>query len=239
MNKLTRIVGAVVGMVVLATAVTGVSAASDPNQVAVDPQYLVVDARDLTGAEADGVLFMREEEKLARDVYVALYDQWGLAIFDNIARSEQTHMDAVKGLLDRYDLTDPAAGRDAGDFANQDLQALYDRLILQGEQSVVEALRVGAMIEEIDILDLAERLASTDHPALEQVYENLMRGSENHLRAFVSLLERQGSAYEPSYLDQDAYAEILDSPSATGSTRAPGNGMGGSRYGGRGTRGRP
>jgi hypothetical protein len=239
MIKLTRTVGAFVGVVMLATAVTGVSAAADQSQGPANPRVLAVDVRDLTDAEADGIVFMREEEKLARDVYAALYDQWGLAIFDNIARSEQTHMDAIKGLLDQYGLTDPAAGRDAGNFANQDLQALYDGLILQGQQSLVEALQVGAEIEEIDILDLKERLADTDHPALEQLYQNLMRGSENHLRAFVSLLERQGTTYEPNYLDEDAYAQIPEGASSAGNADAPGTGMGASRYGGRGGRGRP
>jgi hypothetical protein len=239
MNRLTRIAGILVGVVVLATSITGVSAAASGNRVAVDPQIAMLDARDLTEAEADGVLFMREEEKLARDVYAAFYEQWGLAIFSNIARSEQTHMDAIKVLLDRYDLADPVAGREAGEFDNQQLGALYDQLVLQGEQSLVEALRVGAMVEEIDILDLEERLAGTDHPALEQLYGNLLRGSENHLRAFASLLDRQGTPYEPSYLGADAYAQILAGASSAGNAGASGAGMGAGRFGSRGGRGRP
>jgi len=99
-------------------------------------------------------------------------------------------MDAVKTLLDRYDLEDPAAGTVVGVFTNATLQELYEQLIDEGSQSLADALRVGATIEEIDILDLEERIAQTDNRDIELVYKNLMRGSRNHLRAFGSTLER-------------------------------------------------
>ena len=54
----------------------------------------------ISDEEATGLIFMREEEKLARDVYLTLYDVWETAVFDNIASSEQTHMDAVLMLID-------------------------------------------------------------------------------------------------------------------------------------------
>lgn len=226
MKMLTRITGTLLGIVLLATTATGAAAAQGVNQAPADPPAL-------TAAEADGLVFMREEEKLARDVYAALYDRWGLAIFDNISRSEQAHLDAVGTLLERYRLADPVAGREEGEFANAELQALYDRLIAAGQESLVEALRAGAAIEEIDILDLQAELASTDHPYLVRVYQNLLRGSENHLRAFVSLLERQGSDYQPQVLAADRYAEILAAATSYGANRGPGG-----PAGARGRRGR-
>jgi hypothetical protein len=168
-------------------------------------------ASTLDDAEVEGLLYMREEEKLARDVYLTLYEKWGLPIFQNITNSEQRHMDAVKTLLDRYDIEDPAAGNDVGVFANPALQELYDQLIQQGSQSVADALRVGAAIEEIDILDLEERIAQTDKADIRRVYENLMRGSRNHLRAFASNLDRRaGETYRPQYLSQAAYESIVN-----------------------------
>lgn len=165
----------------------------------------------LNDAEVAGLLYMREEEKLARDVYMMLYEKWGLPIFQNITNSEQTHMDAVKTLLDQYDIEDPAAGNDVGVFANRALQELYDQLIQQGSQSVAEALHVGAAIEEIDILDLEERIAQTDKADIRRVYENLMKGSRNHLLAFASNLERRaGETYQPRYLSQTAYESIVN-----------------------------
>jgi hypothetical protein len=192
-------------------------------------------AGELSDVEAQGLLYMREEEKLARDVYLVLYEQWGMQVFSNIAASEGTHMEAIKALLDRYELDDPIEGKAVGEFANQDLQALYDQLVDRGSQSLVEALKVGAAIEEIDILDLDEYAAQTDKADIQRVYDNLTRGSRNHLRAFVSSLERQGVQYEPVYLSPEAYAEILNAETERGGGQGGQSGLG--RQGGRGRRG--
>ncbi len=61
----------------------------------------------LNSSEVQGILYMREEEKLARDVYLKLYEMWKLPIFKNIAESEQIRMDLVKALIIKYNLTDP------------------------------------------------------------------------------------------------------------------------------------
>jgi hypothetical protein len=160
----------------------------------------------LSASEEADLIFMREEEKLAHDVYVTLYAQWGLPLFQNIANSEAAHTAAIKTLLDRYGIEDPAAGNGLGEFRDPDLQKLYDQLAAQGSQSLAEALKVGATIEEIDILDLQTRLAQTTSADIELVYSNLLRGSENHLRAFTSTYQRQtGMTYEPQYLDQASY----------------------------------
>lgn len=154
-------------------------------------------AAGLTDAEIGWLTYMREEEKLARDVYLFLYDTWGLPIFSKIVASEQTHMTAVKTLLDRFGIPDPAAGKSAGEFSAPELQALYDDLAAQGRISVVEALKVGVLIEETDIDDLTAAMAETNRTAIKTVYGNLMQGSLNHLKAFVSKLAKRGVVYEP------------------------------------------
>jgi hypothetical protein len=164
---------------------------------------------ELSEEEIDGILFMREEEKLARDVYLTLYDLWGHPTFDNIASSEQQHMDAIKGLIDRYQLADPVAANGIGQFTDSGLQSLYDQLVAQGSQSLADALAAGAAIEEIDILDLAQRLELTDNQDVGRVYQSLDRGSRNHLRAFVSALERYGETYQPQYLDPATFDAIV------------------------------
>jgi len=190
----------------------------------------IVAPATISPAEAAALQFMREEEKLAHDVYVTLYEQWGLRVFNNISRSEQQHTEAVAYLLDRYDISDPAAGNDFGEFTNADLEALYEQLVAQGSKSVADALKVGAAIEEIDILDLQKRLAETDNADIERVYNSLLAGSENHLRAFVSNLKTQtGETYAPQHMSQAAYNAIV---TASGSQ---GGGKGG-RGGGRGGR---
>jgi hypothetical protein len=160
---------------------------------------------DLSEAEAEGLSFMREEEKLARDVYLMLYEQWGIRIFQNIAKAEETHMSAIAGLLERYGLPDPAEDTAVGVFTNPELQALYDQLMEEGSQSLADALRVGALVEEVDIVDLEDYIEQTDNEDVLLVYQNLLKGSYNHLRAFTSNLEKQtGEIYQLQLLESDA-----------------------------------
>lgn len=191
---------------------------------------------DLSAEETEALLFMREEEKLAHDVYLALYEKWGLPTFQNIASSEQAHTESVKTLLDRYGLDDPAAAQ-AGVFTNPELQALYTELVSRGSQSLAEAIKVGAAIEEIDILDLQERLRQTDNADIQRVFNNLLKGSANHLRAFVNALQAQtGETYQPQVLSAQAYQEILSGTTGgQGGRRGGGNGQGGYGRGGSGS----
>lgn len=188
-------------------------------------------ASDLTQAEQDSLLFNREEEKFARDVYTALYDLWGHNTFNNIANSEQAHMDSLLEMIQRYDLIDPAANRAAGEFSDPQLQELYNTLAAQGSESLVSALRVGALIEDMDIYNLQNSIALTDNADLQQVYQNLVKGSENHLRAFVNGLNAQGEAYQPQYLSQEQVDAILSGSAGYGQgagRQGSGNGQWGS-----------
>ena len=138
----------------------------------------------LSQSETERLLLMREEEKLARDVYLALGQKWNTPVFPNIARSETRHMAAIKGLLDRYGLQDPVVVDTPGRFTNPKLAQLYDDLVQTGMASAADAYRVGVQIEELDIGDLKEGLAATTHSDIRMVYQNLLRASQNHLRAF-------------------------------------------------------
>lgn len=163
----------------------------------------------------DDMKFMREEEKLARDVYATLYDfhlaqGLTLTVCDNIAYSEQQHMNAVKQLLNNYGIPDsaveggqgtyPESCRDtACKFNNDDLTALYVRLVADGKVSGLGALLVGGLIEEVDMINLAEAIANAEvHADIQGVYDNLLCGSGNHLRAFAHNVEL---ATGESYID--------------------------------------
>lgn len=162
--------------------------------------------------EETSLRFLREEEKLARDVYSTLYEKWEVPALDNISSSEDTHTKAVRLLLDRYGIPDPAADQPPGSFSNPDLQALHDSLVTVGQESEIEALKVGAAVEEIDILDLKEALDTfVDNEDITLVYENLAKGSRNHLRAYVRTLEQRGVTYEPQYLSPSVYQSIIES----------------------------
>jgi hypothetical protein len=183
---------------------------------------------ELSAAEKSSLLKMVEEEKLARDVYLALYDKWAIPAFSNISRSEQRHMDAVAALLAKYNLANPVANLAPGNFATPEVQTLYGELVANGSTNNESALRVGATIEDLDIKDLKEALAETDNQDITLVFGNLKRGSENHLRAFTSLLSMYGfDPYEAQYLSPQEIDEILSTPP----TRGPGRGRGGNRRG--------
>ncbi len=164
---------------------------------------------------------LREEEKLARDVYLHLYAEWGQWIFSNIAKSEQQHMDTVKGLLDKYQIDDPVDPDIQGAFEDPHLQDLYEYLIAKGGESRETALYVGATIEDLDIYDIYEMMESAEQfEDVYSVYENLSKGSRNHLRSFVGQLVLFDEDYvyeEQYYLPQEEIDNIIATPMETGS----------------------
>lgn len=175
---------------------------------------------DIDEQEKAGLILMREEEKLARDVYQVLGEKWDQKVFENIAQSEQSHTDAVKELLDRYEIEDPVKDDAVGSFTSVEMNKLYEQLIEQGDDSLTSALEVGAIVEDLDIKDLQELIEQTDNEDIKIVYENLLRGSKNHMRAFVRNMERNGEKYSPQYINQETYQGIINSEQERG------NGMG-------------
>jgi hypothetical protein len=199
---------------------------------------------DLSAAEVDGLdtteashlTFMREEEKLARDVYLTLAELYpGQKIFNQIAtRAEQTHTDTMRDKLDQFNLPDPnpntnnlpsSLGVFTGDEWGWYFKEKFELLTAKGEVSELDALYVGAFIEELDMYDIAvcpqvmiDRgfsspcgLEYTDERALQTAYSSLMSGSESHLRAYVGQIEAiiGTGNYEAQYLTQAEVDEIL------------------------------
>ncbi len=170
-----------------------------------------------SAAEADSLSFMREEEELAHAVYAASATRWpALPIFGNIAASETTHTSAVKALLNRYQLADPLAGLPTGTFKTPSFHTLYANLVAASGVSLVEALKVGVQIEELDIRDIVAQKVSIDNADILLVYDNLLQGSRNHLRAYMKTLVQQGGSYRPQYISQTDFDAIVNSPMETG-----------------------
>lgn len=194
---------------------SGVSTISASALAAALATYPVV--APLSTAEVDSLLYMREEEQLAHDVYAVsatLYTT--LPIFTNIASAEATHSAAIKTLLDRYSIVDPLAGLANGTFKTPAFQTLYDALVATSRVSLIEALKVGVQIEELDIRDIEAQKVNVDNTDILMVYDNLERASRNHLRAFWKVLLAQGGSYTPLYLTQAAFDAIVNSPIETG-----------------------
>lgn len=163
----------------------------------------------LNAAEQNALLYMIEEEKMARDVYRHLAEVWNLRTFANIAASEEQHMASVGSLLERYDIEAPSTLDEPGRFENAALRTMYGDLIAAGETSLESALRVGATIEDVDLADLHEELSAVDNEDITLVFESLIAGSENHMRSFVRQLDRLGATYTPQHIGQDYYGEII------------------------------
>ncbi|NLV85312.1 MAG: DUF2202 domain-containing protein [Spirochaetales bacterium] len=199
MKKVAVYMAALLLVVVSTTTVVSAQAA----------QEIQLQAEIAQATEQDGILLMREEEKLARDVYLALYETWNLRTFSNIARAEQRHIDAVAALMKYKGIDDQLADALPGVFTIPKMAALYEELVARGSQSITEALKVAAFIEDLDIYDLELLIAEAQDETTIWVYENLLAGSEQHMRAFVGQLSRFGETYESVYIDAERLSEIL------------------------------
>lgn len=171
----------------------------------------------LSAAEINALNTMREEELLAKDVYVKLYSIYNVPVFNNISKSETQHASAVGALLQKYGLPDPAVNHVAGVFVNADLQALYTSLVAQGSTSLIAAFTVGATIEDLDINDLQNHITNdVDNQDILLVFKNLERGSRNHMRAFNRQLKNQGVNYTPQYISREYFDQIISTSNETG-----------------------
>lgn len=179
----------------------------------------------LTQNEINGLIKMREEEKLAHDVYTKLYEKWDYFVFKNISESELRHSNAIKYLLAFYEIDDPYK-EGIGNYSNPEIEKLYEDLVDKGSKSLEEALKVGATIEDLDIADLTGLVKDTKDVRIKQTYDNLLRGSRNHLRSFITQLDAKNIVYTPKFITQEKFNSIVSSDMERGGFgNRIGNGM--------------
>ncbi|MEW6444598.1 MAG: DUF2202 domain-containing protein [Pseudomonadota bacterium] len=178
----------------------------------------------LSQGEMSDAMFMREEEKLARDVYTNLAAYWQARIgnaavvnlMGNISQSEQQHMDSMKSVLACYGLPDPVDTKETpGIFIDNELAQLYATLIPKGQTSQLDALKIGALIEEVDIEDLGRAIGVSQQAYIDTVYANLACGSRNHLRSFAAQIASMEGRYSAQALSQSEVDAIVASPRET------------------------
>ncbi|PHR72889.1 MAG: hypothetical protein COA67_04085 [Lutibacter sp.] len=164
----------------------------------------------LSQDEVNDLKFLREEEKLARDVYIYAYDKYSDVVFNNISQSEQQHMDKILVLLNTYNVEDPALPN-TGEFSNQILQGIYNDLTAQVDISLIEALKVGATIEDLDIKDIENFENRTDKSNILNTYEKLKCGSRNHMRNYYNQLSNNGVTYVVQFISASELTTIINS----------------------------
>jgi hypothetical protein len=194
----------------------------------------------LTDTELASILKMKEEEKLAGDVYTLLYQKWGSQIFSRISAAEDNHLNAILTLLKNYGSSDTLVG-EVGTFESSEAQSLYNDMVTKASTSLEEAYKTGALIEEMDINDLTMLLSNTTNENVTLVFENLLKGSRNHLRAFYRQLTNLGVTYTPVYINQAEYDQIVNAAMENGNQykmQGKGNGSGNCTGTGKGN-GRP
>ena len=153
----------------------------------------------LSSAEVATLIYLREEGKLARDIFVSMYRNWGSETFSNSAFSKQIHMDAMKEMLDAYKLPDPIQSH-AGVFINPDLKARYDQLLTSGLRSYIDSLYVGATIEENNSLTIRGAIKESTHTDLTKSYRALLDESKKNLDVYIKLLASKGVGYTPRFV---------------------------------------
>ncbi|MBN2664353.1 MAG: DUF2202 domain-containing protein [Bacteroidales bacterium] len=164
----------------------------------------------ISQVEINQLKHIADEEKLAGDVYKTLFETWNLRVFDNISRAEDQHKKVVLQMIDKYDI-DFIPQTVRGKYNDPKMEQLYLDLVTQGKKSIVDALKVGAMIEDLDIYDLNNALNNdVDSDDLTVVFSNIRQGSYHHIKAFTNNLKRYNEIYTPQYISQSEYNDILN-----------------------------
>ena len=184
--------------------------------------------------EQTHLVFTCEEEKLARDVYQVLGRRFPeVGSFHAMAENKEDSNCAVKALMQKYQVSVPRVNHNVGVFS----WGIYGRyftekyLVLtdQGRSSLLNALYVGAFIEELNILDIehcpkvlvdinngindasACGMQYTDNPDVLAIYADLLDESSEHLRLLVRDIEKiiGTGKYQAQVLPQEEVDAIL------------------------------
>ena len=210
-------------VVVMALTMVGVTMACDNPPPAVTPtgnpfDDIEPDQVDLgratntnappTDAEKASLIYAREEQKVARDLYQQLGEKWLSPVLASNAQAEQKHFDAVKTLLDRFGMTDPARPA-AGQFTDPVLQKMYASLLERGGRSLVEAFNAAAYMEEAEIGDTGKFVEYANRLDIIRGLGTVYAEDRSHLRAYVAELKKLGVDYQPQLLSRSDFDNLM------------------------------
>ena len=145
----------------------------------------------LSEDQKEMLFFIYQEEKVARDVYIALAKIYkNEHAFTLMQVSEQRRVDSARDLCSAYGVeTSNIDEGTVGEFESTVLQLFYDACTEKGARSLFDAFKIAELIEITDIDDLEQ--ASIGMPDdVVSVYEDLRRGSLRRLDSFQSALAK-------------------------------------------------
>ncbi|HIP34154.1 MAG TPA: DUF2202 domain-containing protein [Bacteroidia bacterium] len=167
---------------------------------------------ELTESEKKAIIHMREEEKMARDIYRTLSKTTDSKVFVNIPISENKHMDVFHQLIDRYDLADPVIDEaNIGTFTDPEFTKLFNTLVEKGKLSDKDAYEAGLMVEDLNMYNLLKYSSETEKADLKLAYDTLFKQSRHHMAAFNRQLEKVGGKYTPTYITMEQFEEAINS----------------------------
>jgi len=146
--------------------------------------FVAINLFALTNKEKETLVYMYQEEKLAKDVYYVLGQMYPNIKAFNIYKSEIKHENSVANVLRHYNIPLPVRSNVVGRFNNKELQNLYNELITKGKKSIKDAIEVGIMVEVTDVEDLDKYLKYASSPDVIALFKFLRAGSYNHYNAF-------------------------------------------------------
>ncbi|MBS1551640.1 MAG: DUF2202 domain-containing protein [Bacteroidetes bacterium] len=169
-----------------------------------------------TNQEKAGLLFTLQEEKAAFDFYTEMFNKYNQKVFENILSAEKVHQEHVLALLTDLNIDPEGYNHAAGEFSNKEIKDLYDLLMKTGAFSFTDALLASARYEEKDISDLRNLYSKAENEKIKALFACLDNASQNHLRAFVKNLKKEGIDFSPSILSADEFKLIIEGKNQPG-----------------------
>jgi hypothetical protein len=183
----------------------------------------------ISSSVKSSLAYMYEEERLAKEVYLAIYQKQPIRQLSKIASNSETrHIEAVKDLAQKYGVK--TSLQQVGRYQNSHIQSLFNQLYHKGIRSKKDALEVGCIVEVTDINDLDRYISQAQRAGADdvlQTYDFLRKGSYNHYWAFDRGLKQLGISNGCCSLgDKYCHNEYPKNERGRGHQRGQGHGRG-------------
>lgn len=170
----------------------------------------------LSAAEQRAMAQVRKFELMAYDVCMTFNNPNRQELFDDVAPNENRQANLALALFTRYSINDPCPNHSLGVFTDTAYQNLYNRLVYLSQNTYLNALLKGAMLEELEISRLNDLSNNVDQRDLAWAFNHMEKQSRNNLRMFYNEIIARGGSYSPHYLTWQYFNRIVTTGPETG-----------------------